>query len=64
MPRSSGATGAKAISEAENALKVYPKKTESADAAQSAKEMRIRMLSKKPSRRYAYENQHQWTEAA
>lgn len=55
---------AKAITEAENALKVYPKKTEMTTMLKSAKENAHKdAVQKALAKGYAYENQHQWGEA-
>jgi len=55
---------AKAISESENALKVYPKKTEVQAMLKSAKENAHKdAVSNALAKAYAYENQHQWNEA-
>lgn len=55
---------AKAITEAENALKVYPKKTEVSALLKSAKENAHKdAVQKALAKGYAYENNHQWKEA-
>ncbi len=55
---------AKAIAECENALKVYPKKTEVQAMLKSAKENAHKdAVANSLAKAYAYENQHQWNEA-
>mgnify|MGYP001555019065 FL=1 len=54
----------KAIAEAENALKVYPQKTDVQAMLKSAKEnAHTDAVKKALSKGYAYENDHQWKEA-
>lgn len=55
---------AKAITEAESALKVYPQKTEMTTMLRSAKENAHKdAVQKALAKGYAYENQHQWKDA-